>query len=140
MYDDSRGVGEPLSEPGIDKKGLVIRGFHFVWIDNVWNSTFFHRGMGEYLMMKEFPLFVNDSGDPKDYIQKYMTSVRLYILNIVVGQTMRINTLPGLSHSIISFHHCICIHISIPHYHVQHLLISCHNKYRVNTNFSRVCW
>ena len=111
MYDDSRGVGEPLSEPGKDKKGLVIRGFHFVWIDNVLNSTLFHRGMGEYLMMKEIPLFVNDSGDPKDYIQKYMTSVSFYILNIVVGQTMRIKTLPGFSSIIVSIHHCICIHL-----------------------------
>ena len=75
MYDDNRGVVESLNEPGVDGKGLIVRGRHFVILDNIDNSTFYHRMLGELLMMKEFPLFVNDSGDPKDYIQKYATNV-----------------------------------------------------------------
>ena len=31
------------------------------------------------MMMKEYPLFVNDSGAPKDYMEKYMTNVSLFI-------------------------------------------------------------
>ena len=34
------------------------------------------------MMMKEYPLFVNDSGAPKDYMEKYMTNVSLFIVTI----------------------------------------------------------
>ena len=75
LYDDKRGVKEPLNEPGVNGKGLIVRGRHIVVLDNIDNSTFYHRMLGELLMMKEFPLFVSDSGDPKDYMQKYTTNV-----------------------------------------------------------------
>ena len=82
VYDDSRGAGEPLSEPGLDGKGLVIRGRHIVLLDNVANSTVYHRYLGEFLMMKPYPLIVADSGDPKDYVQNYMTNVSVVIFII----------------------------------------------------------
>ena len=75
MYDDRRGVGEPLSEPGIDGKGLVVRGRHVVILDNIENSTYYHRYLGELLMMKTHTMLVSDSGNPNDYLQKYMTNV-----------------------------------------------------------------
>ena len=75
LHDDHRGVGEPLNEPGVDGKGLIIRGRHVVIVDNIENSTIYHRMLGEMLMMREYPLFVSDSGDPKDYMKKYMTNV-----------------------------------------------------------------
>ena len=59
----------------MDGKGLIIRGRHLVVIDNVVNSTIYHRILGELLMMKEYPLFVSDSGDPKDFMEKYTTNV-----------------------------------------------------------------
>ena len=80
LYDDRRGVGEPLNEPGVDGKGLIVRGHHLVVLDNIENSTIYHRMLGEILMMREYPMFVSDSGDPSDYIQKYMTNVRLNML------------------------------------------------------------
>ena len=70
------GPGEALNEPGVDGKGLIIRGRHFLFIDNMLNSTVYHRMIGEMLMLKEFPLFLPDSGAPSDYVQKYTTNVR----------------------------------------------------------------
>ena len=84
LHDDKRGVGEPLNEPGVDGKSLIIRGHHVVIVDNVENSTIYHRMLGELLMMREYPLFVSDSGDPKDYMQKYMTNVRHHFYNSAV--------------------------------------------------------
>ena len=84
LHDDKRGVGEPLNEPGVDGKGLIIRGRHIVIVDNIENSTIYHRMLGELLMMRGYPLFVSDSGDPKDYIQKYMTNVRHHFSNSAV--------------------------------------------------------
>lgn len=75
LHDDKRGVGEPLNEPGVDGKGLIIRGRHIVVVDNVENSTMYHRMLGELLMMREYPLFVSDADDPKNYTEKYMTNV-----------------------------------------------------------------
>ena len=67
---------EPLNEPGIDGKGLVIRGRHLVVLDTVENSTVFHRALGEMMMMREFPLFIADSSAPSDFMKKYTTNVR----------------------------------------------------------------
>ena len=64
-----------MNETGIDGKGLIVRGRHIVVLDSVHNSTFYHRALGEMLMMKEFPLFVTDADTPKDYMQKYSTNV-----------------------------------------------------------------
>ena len=75
VHDDRRGVGEPLSEPGLDGKGLVVRARHFVILDNIQNSTFLHRSIAEMMMMQWSALLVSDSGNPADYIQKYMTNV-----------------------------------------------------------------
>ena len=75
VYDDSRGVGEPLNEPGIDGKGLIVRGRHIVVLDSIENSTVYHRTIGEALMMREYPLFVTDTGAPKDFMQKYTANV-----------------------------------------------------------------
>ena len=35
LYDDSRGVREPLNEPGINGKGLIIRGKYLLILDTV---------------------------------------------------------------------------------------------------------
>ena len=79
LYDDRRGVGEPLNEPGVDGKGLIVRGYHIVVLDNIENSTIYHRMLGEMLMMREYPMFLSDSGNPSDFIEKYLTNVRVIL-------------------------------------------------------------
>lgn len=79
LYDDRRGVKEPLNETGVDGKGLIVRGRHIVVLDRTQVSTIYHRMLGEMLMLREYPLFVNDTGAPKDYMQKYTTNVRLTV-------------------------------------------------------------
>ena len=69
------GPGEALNEPGVDGKSLIVRGRHIVILDNVVNSTVYHRVLGEMSMMGEYPLFASDSSSPSDYMQKYITNV-----------------------------------------------------------------
>ena len=78
---------EPLNEPGVDGKGLIVRGRHIVLIDGIDNSTYHHRMLGEMMMMRELPLFVNDSSDPRSYMQKYNTNVSLTLYTLH-GTTM----------------------------------------------------
>ena len=47
LYDDHRGVGEPLNETGQFGDGLIITGRHYVILDNYINSTVFHRLLGK---------------------------------------------------------------------------------------------
>ena len=75
LYDDKRGVSEPLNETGLDGKGLIIRGRHHVLLGSVANSTVTHRLVGEELMLKPYQVFVRDSGTPKSWIDKYETEV-----------------------------------------------------------------
>eukprot|EP00118_Oscarella_pearsei_P014340 m.122439 g.122439 ORF g.122439 m.122439 type:complete len:993 (+) comp37781_c0_seq1:117-3095(+) len=54
LYDDHFGAGEPLSEPGLDGKGLIIRGSHYVLVAPIKKSAYLHRQLGERIFMKPF--------------------------------------------------------------------------------------
>ena len=75
LYDDRRGVGEPINETGVDGQGLTIRGKHYVLLDNVTNSTAAHRMFGEELMLKPYQVFVRSNQNYKDWAEKYLTTV-----------------------------------------------------------------
>ena len=51
LKDDKRGVGEPLNETGQFGEGLIIRGKHFVLVDNIDKSSTAHRLMAEQLFL-----------------------------------------------------------------------------------------
>ena len=71
LYDDHRGVGEPLNETGQFGDGLIVRGKHIVLVDNFVNSTVLHRMIGEGLLTKMQPIFMEDTSKPAGIINKY---------------------------------------------------------------------
>ena len=75
LYDDGRGVGEPLNETGQFGDGLIIRGKHVVLLDNIENSTVYHRIVAEALMMEPVHGVQPSTDSPSDYVQKYYTNV-----------------------------------------------------------------
>ena len=46
-------MGEPLNETGQFGDGLIVRGRHFVILDNFMNSTIYHRVLGQYNYMRK---------------------------------------------------------------------------------------
>jgi len=83
LYDDSRGVGEPMNETGVDGDGLIIRGKHHVILDDLKDSTHHHRLAGEHLMLKPLMVFIRSEGTYKDYTDHYLTKVRATYLHSV---------------------------------------------------------
>lgn len=57
LHDDLRGVSEALNETGQFGDGLIIRGVHHVLFDTVQNSTYWHRILGERMMMEPILFF-----------------------------------------------------------------------------------
>ena len=68
-----------MNETGVDGKGLIIRGHHYVLLNNLTNSTITHRLLGEELMLKPYLTFIRDETHPKDWIAKHQTEVRNWV-------------------------------------------------------------
>ncbi|NXL68978.1 MA2B1 mannosidase, partial [Chordeiles acutipennis] len=51
LYDDNRGVGEPLVELGADKLGLVIRGHHLLLLEPLESAADGHRLLAQEMFM-----------------------------------------------------------------------------------------
>ena len=75
LYDDGRGVGEPLNETGQFGDGLIIRGKHVVLLDNIENSTLYHRLVAEGLMIEPVHGVQPSTDSPSDIVAKYFTNV-----------------------------------------------------------------
>lgn len=89
MFDDGRGVNENLNEGGINGKGLVIRGHHFVLVDNFENS-YNHRLLGELLMMRPLPMFAADTESPTKFMQNFngkVTFLHYALMKKLITQT-----------------------------------------------------
>ena len=51
LHDDFLGVGEALNEPGLDGKGLIVRGIHRVLLTRPQEASSAHRDLGEKIMI-----------------------------------------------------------------------------------------
>lgn len=51
LHDDFLGVGEPLNEPGLDGKGLVVRGIQKLLLDKPDEAARSNRDLGEKIMI-----------------------------------------------------------------------------------------
>ena len=80
LYDDKRGVGEPINETGQYGDGLIVRGSHVLLFDTINASTVYHRLIGESLMLKPEYMFIEDTGTPSAFMEKYYTNVRFSVV------------------------------------------------------------
>ncbi|GCB79976.1 hypothetical protein scyTo_0019639, partial [Scyliorhinus torazame] len=64
LYDDNRGVGEALSEPGYDGKGLIVRGKHLVFLETVDDSAELHRLQAQAEYMAPWTIMAEGAGTP----------------------------------------------------------------------------
>ena len=58
LHDDFLGVGEPLNEPGLDGKGLIVRGKHRVLLTSPEEGPKYHRDLGEKIMISPVVRYV----------------------------------------------------------------------------------
>ena len=99
LYDDSKGVGEPLCEPGDTGKGLVVRGTHVVILDDLMSSINYRSLVSRALTLGPMFALQPSTGDISDYITYYntnytgLTTQLPFQLNIATLQFLSSNTL-----------------------------------------------
>ncbi|KAI2808070.1 carbohydrate binding [Blomia tropicalis] len=73
LHDDGFGVGEALNEPGVDNKGLIIRGRHLVQFSDIKTAASKHRPKAQQLFMAPVLSFVPDVSDYETYKRSHLT-------------------------------------------------------------------
>jgi len=74
LADDSFGVDEPLNEPGLDGKGLYVRGKHYIIFDNLVNSVQHHREGSQHLYMGPTHSYIPTTMDPGTFSKQFRTT------------------------------------------------------------------
>ena len=59
LHDDYLGVNQALNEPGLDGKGLIVRGKHRVLLTTPEEGPKFHRDLGEKMLINPIMRYVN---------------------------------------------------------------------------------
>jgi lysosomal alpha-mannosidase len=72
LYDDGFGVGEPLSEPGFDGKGLVIRGKHWLLFSTIKDAAKKHRDLAQRIFLEPLITFSSYKSE-SDYYKNFQT-------------------------------------------------------------------
>lgn len=70
LYDDALGVGEPLCETAYGT-GLVVRGKHYLILDNPSTSALTHRVASQHLFMQPLATYALPHLSYADYIATY---------------------------------------------------------------------
>jgi len=73
LYDDHFGVGEALNEPGVDGKGLVIRGKFWVLFTSIAEAAEAHRELAFDILLEPSLTFAKLSGTVGDYVKNHKT-------------------------------------------------------------------
>lgn len=76
LYDDNRGVGEPLAEPGANRQGLVVRGRHLVLLDTVEAAADGHRLLAQELVTAPYVVLAPGGGPSYRHGQPARRQVR----------------------------------------------------------------
>ncbi|CAF1005631.1 unnamed protein product, partial [Didymodactylos carnosus] len=84
LYDDSQGVGEPLNETAYNT-GLVVRGKHFILVDDPDSSALQHRPNSQELYMSPISTFSLIKSTYENYTKNYRQSWS------AVNQTLPLN-------------------------------------------------
>jgi lysosomal alpha-mannosidase len=72
LYDDGFGVEEPLSEPGFDGKGLVIRGKHWLLFSSIKDAAKKHRDLAQRIFLEPLITFSSYKSE-SDYFKNFQT-------------------------------------------------------------------
>ncbi|CAG2118606.1 unnamed protein product, partial [Medioppia subpectinata] len=67
LYDDHFGVGEALNEPGVDGKGLQVRGKFWVLFTSIAEAAEAHREMAYDILLEPSLTFAKISGSVEEY-------------------------------------------------------------------------
>ncbi|CAG2112070.1 unnamed protein product, partial [Medioppia subpectinata] len=73
LYDDHFGVAEALNEPGVDGKGLQIRGKFWVLFTSIAEAAEAHREMAYDILLEPSFTFAKYSGSPEEYVKSHKT-------------------------------------------------------------------
>ena len=71
LVDDKRGVGEPLSEPGVSGKGLIVRGKFFVTLSSPESAGRLHREIGEQRLLAPVLAFAANPTTMEKWLSQY---------------------------------------------------------------------
>ncbi|XP_015271310.1 PREDICTED: lysosomal alpha-mannosidase [Gekko japonicus] len=90
LYDDSRGVGEPLLEPGVYHDGLVVRGRHLILLDTAESSAEQHRLLAQQEFMAPQLVLAPGGGPPYQPGQRSLKQNMFSSFTIVTVQEMNL--------------------------------------------------
>lgn len=79
FMDDAFGVGEALNETGVDGKGLVITGSHYLIFSNISKAASKHRPLAQRLYLQPEVSFMAYNTSDVEFNKTYKMRVRIIV-------------------------------------------------------------